>query len=454
MAITTSSPQAHSGPRPHVVSTLRSALAMARDPARFFLHLAHTYGPFVRFTLPGTNVVFLNEPAAIDQVLHSKACIQSIDTPAMRAFLGQYSLVLMQGESWFTHRRLLQNAFHRPTIARMTGEIASVASAYMSSHLGGVVEVRRVMNRLAQTILTNTMVHVDDARLIETMAQAIDTATHITTRRGRRLFPLPAWLTRAEDKRFNAAMAAINEIIQQLVVARRSSSTPPQDMLTLLALAKDADSGQEMSADELRDEMLTLFLAGQETTANALTWLLVLLTQHPDVCERVRAESERVLGSSLPSMETMGQLTYTRQVVEEALRLYSPSWMMVRKATADVETPLGHIAAGTLVFMSPFVLHRQANFWSDPERFDPERFAPDAPRPMRGSYIPFGAGPRICLGEHFARAEMMAVLALLVRDWDWSAVTPIAHVPWVAEMTIQPKQPVVMRFTRRSEVNK
>jgi len=333
----------------------------------------------------------------------------------------------------------------------MTSDIASVAAAFLNTHPSGAVDVRELMNRLAQTILSRTMIHAEDDRLVETMVQAIETANRITMQRIRRLFPLPAWLTRAEDQRFDAAMSDANARIQQLVAARRASSAPPQDMLTLMVQAEDAESGARMSDDELRDELLTMFLAGQETSANILTWLLVLLLQHPDVRERVRAESVRVLADGLPTLETMSELTYTCMVIEEALRLYAPAWLMLRKATQEVQTRSGPIAAGTLIFLSPFVLHRQAHLWPNPEQFDPERFAPGAPRPVRGSYIPFGGGPRICLGEHFARVEMMVALALLARDWDWDWVRPTADVPWAAGMTLQPKHPVWMRFGRRSE---
>jgi cytochrome P450 len=220
------------------------------------------------------------------------------------------------------------------------------------------------------------------------------------------------------NRAFLRARQTLDSVVFDIIARRRRGETQGQDLLAMLMEAQDAETGERMTDAQLRDELMTLFIAGYETTANALTWAWYLLSQHPEVEQRARGEVAQVLGERAPGPEDIPRLRYLSQVLEESMRLYPPAWVMVRQAREEDVLDGIRIPADPrlIVAVSPYVIHRQPRFWPEPERFDPERFSPEraADRPKL-AYLPFGAGQRHCIGSHFAMMEMVLVLAGVLR---------------------------------------
>jgi cytochrome P450 len=256
--------------------------------------------------------------------------------------------------------------------------------------------------------------------------------------------PLPATI------RFRKARARLDATIYRLIDERRRTPTDRGDLLSMLLVAQDTEGdGGGMSDIQLRDEAMTIFLAGHETTANALTWTLYLLSQHPDVEARVHAEVDAALGDRLPAADDLALLPYTRMVLAESMRLYPPAWIVGRRALAPFEAAGYTIPARSIVLACQYVMHRDPRWFPDPERFDPERFAPDrhADRP-RFAYFPFGGGPRVCIGEQFAWMEGVLALATIAQRWRLRLV-PGHAVALQPIITLRPKFGMRMTVERR-----
>jgi cytochrome P450 len=232
--------------------------------------------------------------------------------------------------------------------------------------------------------------------------------------------------------------------VVRIIDERRRSGHDVGDLLSLLMSAKDEDTREQMTDRQLRDEVMTIVLAGHETTANALTWALYLLSKHPAAAQRLRREVEEVLGGRVPSIEDLPRLAYTRMVIEETLRLYPPAWVLERQAIASDVIGGYRVRPKTIVAVAPYSLHRHPRYWPDPEDFDPERFAPEraAERP-KYAYLPFGAGPRLCIGNGFAMMEAQIILAMVMGDCALQVV-PDFQVELVPSITLRPRRGVLM----------
>ena len=241
-----------------------------------------------------------------------------------------------------------------------------------------------------------------------------------------RLAPVPRWVPSPERVRFARARAGVDRIVERIIAEHRAATAPPPDLLTMLMEARDPETGAGFSDAELRNEAVTMLLAGHETTASALSWTFALLAAHPEAAARVRAEVEQVLGRRPPTLADLSQLSFVTQVIQEAMRLYPPIWAIERRAVSDDVIGGFAIPAGSSVIVSPYVLHRHPRFWPDPEHFDPSRFAGPKPLP---AYLPFGAGPRYCVGSEFAMTEARLVVAMVTQAWRLTLVPGHPVVP-------------------------
>jgi cytochrome P450 len=231
------------------------------------------------------------------------------------------------------------------------------------------------------------------------------------------LSAVPTWIPLPRQVRFRRARRDLQRVVDQLVADRVSRTDDRDDVLSRLIVSTAEEADPRVGRERLRDELVTLLLAGHETTASTLSWTLYLIDEHPEVRERLHDEAVKVLGDRSPTYEDLHHLRYTAMVVEEVMRMYPPVWLLPRKALADDEVGGYHVPAGADVLISPYTLHRHPQFWDEPERFDPERFDPalSTDRP-RYAYIPFGAGPRFCVGNHLGMMEATFVIAMLARD--------------------------------------
>jgi len=394
-----------------------------------------------------------NHPNMIHDVLVKRAA-SFHKTPRIKQVLGAVlgeGLLTSDGEEWRSHRRLVQPAFHSSRIeaygAVMTESTESMMRDWVT---GGEVDMRHEMMKLTLGIVAKTLFDADlDGDLSERVGQAVTVTQEHGNDQFRRLMTLPRWVPTAGNRRSQAAVKDLDSILSEIIRARRISGEDRGDLLSMLLLARDEDSGAGLTDRQVRDEAMTLFLAGHETTAVALTWTWVLLDQDPGVRQRLENEVDEVLQGRPPDVKDLPNLPYVKQVIEEAMRLYPPAWTIGRQAVEAVDIGPYHLDPGSIVLVSPYAVHRQPEYFPEAETFDPDRFSPERERDLpRYAYIPFGGGPRICIGNNFAMQEACLILAAMVQKVRLSLVpgTDLTPDPLI---TLRPKYPILMRLTRR-----
>jgi cytochrome P450 len=315
---------------------------------------------------------------------------------------------------------------------------------------GETVDMSKEMHRLTLAIAGKTLFDADVESEADEIGEALTTTFELFNALRLPLFGLLSKLNIGPARRLEQARARLDETIYRMIHDRRASGRDHGDLLSMLVLAQDSEGGGgSMSDRQLRDEAMTIFLAGHETTANALTWTWYLLSQHPEVESRFHAEIDSALNGRLPTAEDSPSLRYTEMILAEAIRLYPPAWITGRRCLVDYQVNGYRLPARSLVVMSQYITHRDARFYPDPERFDPERWRPEAreARP-KFSYFPFGGGLRVCIGEGFAWMEGALVLATLARKWRMRLVPghPVSRQPLI---TLRPRYGMRMTLERR-----
>ena len=329
-------------------------------------------------------------------------------------------LFLSEGEFWLRQRRLMQPSFHHWHVAAfgtMMVDATHVMLDRWESHAASSrpIDVMQEMSRLTLEIVSRALFSTP-AGDAAGVGQAIATLAEDIGYRFAVPFYPPPRVPSPRNLRQRAALRALDAAVYGIIAARRRGETSGDDLLGLLMSVRDEDTGACMSDQQLRDEVITLFVAGHETTAVALTWVWHLLAGHPDAAERVRAELAAVLGDRAPVAADLSKLPYARMVIDEAMRLYPPAWITNRQAIADDQVCGYHIPAGAILLVSPYVMHRHPAYWERPDAFEPERFAPErsAGRPPY-AYFPFGGGPRQCIGKGLALMEAQLILVLVAQ---------------------------------------
>ena len=427
-------------------------LSLRRNPLEFLEGLARDYGDVSRFRLGPVFVYLVNDPELIRTVLVTRADAYHKGRALERAkrLLGE-GLLTSEESVHLRQRRLMQPAFHRERISGYGETMVRYAErATERWKAGETIDVHREMVGLTLAIVGKTLFDAD----VEGEADEIGGALTEVMELFQRLLMVPFGellekLPLPSTRRFERARGRLDATIGRLIAERRRNPRDRTDLLTLLILAQDTEGdGGGMSDAQLRDEAMTIFLAGHETTANALTWTWHLLSQNPEVEARLHEELDRVLGERAPGVSDLPRLRYTEMVLSEAMRLYPPAWIVGRRAVVDHELGGYRIPAGSILLLSQWITHRDPRFFPDPLRFDPMRFTPEAnaARP-KFAYFPFGGGPRVCIGEGFAWMEGVLLLATIARRWRFSradsAVTPAALI------TLRPKGGLPMRIDRR-----
>jgi cytochrome P450 len=307
------------------------------------------------------------------------------------------------------------------------------------------------MMHLTLRIIARTMFSTETDATVMAVADAA-TGYQLNLRPGIiEMFGLPEWLPHFANRGERNAIAALDKAINAVIARRRQAGGGGDDLLAMMLAARDEETGAGMSDKQLRDEVATILMAGHETTANALNWTFYLLAAHPSVRATVEAEVARVLGPRAANADDVEKLNYTRQVIEESMRLYPPAHIISRRALAADELDGVHVPAGATVVISPWVMHRHRKWWDEPERFDPGRFTPEraAARP-RFAYLPFGGGPRICIGAAFALTEAVAILATVVKRYRLR-LAPGFQVAPVGLITLRPRDGLKMTLESRRE---
>src|SRR4051812_14650334 len=407
-------------PGPRALFPGHMLLQFARRRLPFLIESAARYGDIVFFKVGNERIYLFNHPDLIRDVLvtNQKNFTKSRALVRAKKVLGE-GLLTSEGEFHLRQRRLAQPAFHRDRIAAYALSMVDYADRTASRwHSGATMDVHDEMMKLTLAIVAKTLFSADVEGEAAEIGDALDT-TFAAFNIGVLPFsealenlPLPY------IRRFNAARARLDETIYRIIYQRRATSEDKGDLLSMLLLAQDTEGdGGGMTDTQVRDEAMTIFLAGHETTANALSWTWYLLSRNPDVEARFHREVD-ALGGRIPNPADMPRLAYTRMILAESMRLYPPAWAVGRRAVGAFEAGGYLIPARSMVLMSQYIVHRDPRFYPDPERFDPDRWLPEAvsARP-KFSYFPFGGGTRICIGEQFAWTEGVLVLATIARRW-------------------------------------
>ncbi len=441
------------GPRSRIPGRL--PVRLFRNQLRFLEDAKREWGDVLAFRVGPKPVALLSHPDDIRDVLvtQQRHFIKGRGLQRAKRLLGE-GLLTSEGDFHLRQRRLAQPAFHRDRITAYAATMIDLASTHAARWTpGATVEIAGEMMRLTLEIAARTLfgsrVEGEAAEIGAAVKVAVESFATAVIPFSELMDHLPF----GPGRRFFLARARLDQTIGRMIAARRADGRDHGDLLSMLLAARDEDGdGTGMTDLQIRDEVMTIFLAGHETTANALTWSWWLLARHPEVEARMHAELASVLGDRLPVPDDARRLPYTRAVVAESMRLYPPAWILGRQALRPYQLR-GHVLpTGTLVLMSQYLVHRDARWFPDPDRFDPQRWlvpAEEQPERPRLAYFPFGAGTRVCIGEQFAWTEAVLVLATLARRWRL-----VAHddrpVGVRALITLRPDRPIPMRVDARA----
>lgn len=372
----------------------------------------------------------------------------------MRVLTGD-GLLTLEGEAWRKRRRLAQPSFHRAQIDRLTETMTRLTQRTLDRWRStfpkeGVIDAHEEMLRLALEIVGEALFgQALNQETSDSSVHAFSDVLRIISERGNAPVQLPLHWPTPDNLRLKRALATLDRVTYQVIEQARRTPSPHTLLGTLIA-ARDADTGEALRDEEIRNEVVTLFVAGHETTALALSWGFALLGHAPEVVARMRDEVRSVLGDRPPTAADIPRLVYVRQVIDEILRLRCPVWTVARDTQQDDEIGGFRIRAGDIVLPSAYLTHRHPDFWDEPERFDPERFTPERVKERpQWAYYPFSLGQRMCIGNTFSLVESQVVLALLLQQCDFELVD-LRPVPQRATFTLRPGRPIKVRIRFRS----
>jgi cytochrome P450 len=421
------------------------------DLLGFLSRCAREYGDVCAFRLWQRKCLLVNHPDLIEQILvkQQKNFIKPFPFRFTRAVLGN-GLLTSEGSFWLRQRRLAAGAFHGPRIAAYASDmVAATCRATDTWHDGQPRDIHADMMQLTLDIVARTLFGADVTEQSHDIGESLLLAIRSFSTNFGQALPLPAWLPTRGNRRARAAVRGLNAIVHQIIERRRGEAAGGGDLLSMMLHARDEDDGSQMTDEQLADEARTFLLAGHETTAIALSWTFYLLATHPAIQQALCEELDRVLAARLPTAEDLPRLELAGRIVLEAMRLYPPAFMIGREPIADFELAGYTIAKGTTLFMSQWVTHRDERFYERPLEFEPDRWleARAAARPKL-AYFPFGAGPRVCIGNTFAMQEGVLALATIARDWQVRLV-PDQEIRLSPVLTLRPRYGIRVVVTRR-----
>jgi cytochrome P450 len=430
---------------------------LQNDPLTFHRENGQKYGDYVRIRiLPGINMYSLSDPDGIEHVLYRN--LKNYRKPDLFntqvSLLAGNGILVSEGDFWLRQRRLSQPAFLKNRVPDFGPVIGNAVDRFISEwgqrDGSTAIDVVPEMMRLAMRIASMSLFSTDISGNADAIGHAFRvTFSHVSDKmNGRPTFPL--WVPTRHNREFNQSKALLDKVVLELVESRRQSSTPQRDVLQMLLAAQDEESGTGMTDQQLRDEVLTLLTAGHETIGAALSWTWHLLSLNPEIQSDLAREVSGVLNGRTPTPADLPKMPLATAVFEESMRLYPPAWGMPREAIEPDVINGYPVPAKAIVNLSQWVTHRHPAFWKEPDRFDPSRFLPGAAhdRP-RMAYFPFGGGPRICIGNHFALQEGPLVIAALIQKFDFAPVPGHKIVP-DATFTLRPKTGVPLFVRNRS----
>lgn len=414
-----------------------SVRELVRDPLGFFTALTHQYGDIVCYRPAPDTAYLLNHPDYVRHVLvdnnrnYSKA---TYSNQIFKKVVGD-GLITAEGEAWLWQRRLMQPAFHHTRLESLDGLIVDAARAMLarwqqSYSMNEPVDIAREMAALTLTITTSALFGVELGEKASVIGEIINRAAL--------LFEKPS------NPALRQAAQEFSLVVEDIIQERKRDFHDTGDLFSSLLLARDEQTGLGMDETQLRDQLMGLLLAGYETTANALTWTWFLLSQNPTTIDRLRAEVRHVLGKRDPGYPDLANMPFLRNVFDESLRLYPPAWILGRRAVDEDYIGGYYVAPGTVLAISIYTLHRHPQFWTQPEIFDPDRFDTSrAEQRHRYAYIPFGAGPRQCIGSTFGILEACLIIACIAQQYELQLMPGIEVQPQ-AIFVLRPNRDLLM----------
>ncbi len=433
---------------------------MRKDPLRFLVEAAERYGDVVSLGGVGRQRFFLvTHPRDVEHVLKTnhRSYVKGANFKLLKRFVGE-GLFLSEGEKWRRQRRLIQPAFHLSRLAALAGPMVAETEAMLArwddlARRGEPVELERQMMHLSLQIAVKTLFGADLGSRADAIRAAVAYNFRYLHERVWAIAPLPPWVPTAANRRFTGAVAALDEIVYDILAERRrgdrSGRPEGDDVLSMLLAARDEETGEGMSDREIRDEVLTLLVAGHESAALTLTWTLYLASRHAAIERRLHGELDAVLAGRPAGLADLPRLAYASMFLRESMRLYPAFWMFTRTPLVDDEIAGHRIPAGSIVVLSSYVTHRHRGFWRNPEGVDPERFSPEnvAERPPF-AYFPFGGGPRQCIGNRLSEYQSLVVLSTIAQRYALHLV-PGHPVEPQATLSLRPRHGMRMILEAR-----
>ena len=425
------------------------------DPLCYLMSMARQHGDIVRLRFFYVVVYVLNNADHIESVLvtNNKSFIKPIDfrLPLFRGIFGN-GLLTSEGDFWLRQRRLAQPAFHRNRIA----EYGKVMTAYTGQMVetwreGETRDVHQDMMVLTLKIAIKTLFNVEAERDVVLMSTLSDDLIKMFELQESSLWPVHNFVPTPSNRRFRRLTRQLDQYIYGIIRERRKNGEDTGDLLSMLLHAQDED-GSRMTDRQLRDEVMTLFLAGHETTALTLSWTWYLLSQNPETEDNLMAELDSVLGGRAPGVEDLPALRYAEAIVKEAMRLYPPAWAIGRQAVQDCDIGEYRLSKGRQVYFFPWVVHRNPRYFDDPESFRPERWSEEKIKQLpKYAYFPFGGGPRLCIGNSFAMMEAVLVLVSIAQRYKLTLAPGQVVDPWPV-FTLRPRYGMGMVIEKRQRL--
>ena len=464
-------------PGPKGKPLVGSALDFGRAPIKFVTDNFNEFGDIIYFKLGIRDHYQVNNPDYIKHILqdNNSNYAKAKDYDELKLLLGQ-GLLTSEGDYWLRHRRIAQPAFHHKQLASLANTMTDSANLMLNNwenlsktglrdtpgtrsaaNIENNIELGYEMMRVTLEIVSKTLLSTDVTSDVPVVGKALTFALQYVNDRIVSPFTMPTWLPTPKNLRFARYVKMLNKVVLGIIAERRKNRDPSKkgekylenDLLTMLMETSDEETGHVMNDEQLRDEVMTIFLAGHETSANALTWIWYLLSQHPQIESKLHAELQQVLDGRTPSVEDIPKLKYTKQIIEEGMRLYPPVWIIGRKATADDEIGGYKIPKNSDILIIPYVNHHHPGFWEEPEVFNPERFTPENSKNRhRYHYFPFGGGQRFCIGSNFAMMEMQLLLATIAQRFRLR-LAPGHKVEKNPLVTLRPKYGMMMFLEKR-----
>jgi cytochrome P450 len=422
------------------------------DAIRYLTKCSREYGDIVFFRFLGVPACYVNRPDYIESILvtQNNNFVKSKDYRAMRRVLGN-GLLLSEGEFWRRQRKLIQPAFHQARIAAYADNMVGHTQSMLASWSDGqTLDIHEAMMHLTLGIVAKTLFDADVSHEAEDVDAALTVLMGKFLRQAGMALLLPSWVPLPTSWLLQRAVGRLDKVIYGIIERRRASGQMSGDLLSVFLQAHD-DEGKGMTDRQLHDEIMTLFLAGHETTANVLSWTWFLLGQNPEVEKKLSEELGQVLGGRVPTPADLPRLIYTDMILRESMRLYPPVWVIGRRALAPFRLGEYELPADTNVLISQLILHKDSRYFPEPLAFDPDRWSANDPRAAalpRFAYFPFGGGPRVCVGAGFAMMEAVLLLSTIAQQFQ-IRIAAGQKVSMQPTVTLRPRNGIPVTLKRR-----